>query len=55
MKMKEKQHEPLKGIIVPLVTPLSEGNSLDVTGLSNLIEHVITGGVHGIFILGTTG
>lgn len=53
--MKEKQHEPLKGIIVPLVTPLSDDNSLDVTGLSNLIEHVITGGVHGIFILGTTG
>lgn len=53
--MKEKLHEPLNGIIVPLVTPLSDGNSLDVTGLSNLIEHVITGGVHGIFILGTTG
>lgn len=53
--MKEKQHEPLKGIIVPLVTPLSDDNSLDITGLSNLIEHVITGGVQGIFILGTTG
>ena len=46
---------PLKGIIVPLVTPLLKNNRLDVDGLERLIEHVIKGGVHGIFILGTTG
>lgn len=45
----------LRGIIPPLVTPLSDNNSLDIKGLENLIEHVIAGGVHGIFILGTTG
>lgn len=28
---------------------------LDIEGLKTLIEHVINGGVHGIFILGTTG
>lgn len=28
---------------------------MDVQGLDNLIEHVIEGGVHGVFILGTTG
>jgi len=45
----------LRGIIPPLVTPLLDNNTLDVEGLERLIEHVITGGVHGIFILGTTG
>jgi 4-hydroxy-tetrahydrodipicolinate synthase len=28
---------------------------LDVAGLERLIEHLISGGVHGLFILGTTG
>lgn len=53
--MKEKQLKPLEGIIVPLVTPLSNNDRIDVEGLNNLIEHVVQGGVHGIFILGTTG
>lgn len=45
----------LRGIVPPLVTPLLDNNTLDVKGLERLIEHVIAGGVHGIFILGTTG
>ncbi|QSH39986.1 dihydrodipicolinate synthase family protein [Lentisphaerota bacterium ZTH] len=45
----------LSGIIPPLVTPLLGKNEIDLAGLRNLIEHVIAGGVHGIFILGTTG
>jgi 4-hydroxy-tetrahydrodipicolinate synthase len=48
-------HLPLKGIIPPLVTPLSERDSLDVGGLERLIGHVLGGGVHGLFLLGTTG
>ena len=43
------------GIIPPLVTPLSDRDALDHAGLERLIEHVVTGGVHGLFILGTTG
>ena len=39
----------------PLVTPLSARDQLDVEGLERLLEHVIAGGVSGIFILGTTG
>jgi 2-dehydro-3-deoxy-D-pentonate aldolase len=46
---------PLKGIIPPLITPLLDNNTLDVEGLEKLIGHVISGGVHGLFILGTTG
>ena len=46
---------PLCGIIPPLVTPLKDNETLDTESLENLIEHLISGGVHGLFILGTTG
>jgi 4-hydroxy-tetrahydrodipicolinate synthase len=42
-------------VITPLITPLSDRDTLDVVGLENLIEHVISGGVHALFLLGTTG
>lgn len=45
----------IEGIIPPLVTPLRDRDSLDLEGLERLVEHVIAGGVGGIFILGTTG
>jgi 4-hydroxy-tetrahydrodipicolinate synthase len=38
-----------------MVTPLGQDLNLDEQGLERLIEHLIAGGVHGIFILGTTG
>ena len=43
------------GIIPPLATPLVDRDTLDVAGLERLIEHVLAGGVHGLFVLGTTG
>ena len=46
---------PLRGIIPPVITPLLDNNKLDVQGLENLVEHLVSGGVHGLFILGTTG
>jgi 4-hydroxy-tetrahydrodipicolinate synthase len=46
---------PLKGIIPPMITPLLNYDKLDSQGISNLIEHLISGGVHGLFILGTNG
>lgn len=46
---------PLRGIITPLVTPLACRDVIDVIGLERLVEHVIRGGVHGIFTLGTSG
>ena len=45
----------LSGIIPPLVSPLSSRDEIDQTGLAKLIEHVLAGGVHGLFLLGTTG
>jgi len=43
------------GIIPPMITPLNGQNSLDYKGTENLIEHILSGGVHGLFVLGTTG
>jgi len=53
--MKSSNTKPLEGIVPPMITPLLERDQLDVAGLERLIEHVIAGGVHGLFFLGTTG
>ena len=50
--MKKNIGHKLKGVIPPLLTPLNEDSNLDQEALERLIEHVIKGGVHGIFILG---
>ena len=46
---------PLTGIVPPLVTPMRGRDELDVPGLERLVEHVLAGGVSGLFVLGTTG
>jgi len=38
-----------------MVTPLRGPDELDLAGLERLIEHILEGGVSGLFILGTTG
>ena len=38
-----------------MITPLSGRDMLDVAGTERLVEHLLRGGVHGLFILGTTG
>ena len=43
------------GIIPPMVTPLEDWDKLDHHGIEKLINHILKGGVHGLFILGTTG
>lgn len=47
--------EPLRGVIPPMATLLLDDDHLDKAGTAQLIEHLIAGGVHGIFVLGTTG
>ncbi|HEY9175725.1 MAG TPA: dihydrodipicolinate synthase family protein [Verrucomicrobiae bacterium] len=46
---------PLTGIVPPMITPLRGRDELDLPGLERLIEHILAGGVSGLFILGTTG
>ena len=38
-----------------MITPLRDRDALDVAGLERLIEHIVAGGVNGLFILGTSG
>ena len=38
-----------------MITPLQAMDELDHAGLERLIEHILGGGVHGLFILGTSG
>ena len=38
-----------------MVTPLRDRDALDVAGLERLVEHIVAGGVQGLFILGTSG
>ncbi len=38
-----------------MITPLMDREVLDVEGLERLVEHLIGGGVHALFILGTSG
>ena len=38
-----------------MVTPLTRERKLDVEGLERLVAHILGGGVHGLFLLGTTG
>ena len=38
-----------------MITPLTDQYTLDRQGLERLIEHLLAGGVHGLFALGTTG
>lgn len=48
-------HPRLRGIIPPLITPLKQDGALDQAGLERLVEHLVGGGVHGLFLLGSTG
>lgn len=45
----------IKGIIPPIVTPLTEDYKINEKSLRNLIDHLINSGVHGLFPAGTTG
>jgi dihydrodipicolinate synthase/N-acetylneuraminate lyase len=45
----------IRGIIPPLVTPMQSNEDIDLPRLRSLIDHLIGKGVHGIFVLGTTG
>jgi len=38
-----------------MITPLKSNDELDRNGVEKLIEHILAGGVHGLFLLGTNG
>ena len=44
-----------RGIIPALVTPLDEQGNLMEDSLRNIIDYTLEAGVHGVFVLGSTG
>lgn len=44
-----------RGVIVPLLTPVDEAENIRHDQLEALVEHVIAGGVDGVFVMGTSG
>lgn len=44
----------LHGIVPPVVTPLTDDYQIDEKSLRKVIRHLIDGGVHGLFLLGST-
>ena len=46
---------PLTGIFPPLVTPMTNRDTLDLVAFERLIEHVIAGGVEWDFLPGDHG
>lgn len=47
--------EDVKGVIPPIITPVDAEENVDSKGLKRVIDHVIDGGVHGVFVLGSNG
>jgi 4-hydroxy-tetrahydrodipicolinate synthase len=43
------------GIFCPMLTPLKPDETIDEASLRRLIDFLIKGGVHGIWVMGTTG
>ena len=42
------------GVVPPVVTPLTENFEVDYPSFTRVIENLIDGGVHGLFVLGST-
>jgi dihydrodipicolinate synthase/N-acetylneuraminate lyase len=47
--------QALRGITIPIVTPVTADQSVDHDGLRRVVRHVLDGGVHTVFALGGTG
>lgn len=47
--------DDLSGVIPPMVTPLNTQEKLDMDNAKKIVNHLINGGVDGIFLLGSSG
>ncbi|WP_432137504.1 MULTISPECIES: dihydrodipicolinate synthase family protein [unclassified Streptomyces] len=45
---------PLTGVVPPVCTPLTPEGEVDVESLLRLVDHLVAGGVDGLFVLGTS-
>ncbi|MFP3468209.1 dihydrodipicolinate synthase family protein, partial [Leifsonia sp. SIMBA_070] len=42
------------GVIPPVVTPRAADGSIDTHSLARVTKHLLEGGVHGLFVLGSS-
>ena len=47
--------QALSGVVPPLVSPLDDAGGVDVAAVAQLVDHVVSGGVSGLFVLGGCG
>ncbi len=47
--------EKLHGIVVPIITPVTQNEKVDELALRKIVRYLLQGGVHGIFVNSTTG
>ncbi|EAX47011.1 Dihydrodipicolinate synthase [Thermosinus carboxydivorans Nor1] len=52
---KEKARFQAKGIIPAVITPLTAEGKFNEQAMRKLINYLLDGGVHGLFVVGTTG
>ncbi|MFF5105129.1 dihydrodipicolinate synthase family protein [Streptomyces sp. NPDC000134] len=46
---------PLRGVVPPVITPLTPAGEVDTASLRRLVGHLIGAGAHGLFLLGSSG
>ncbi|MFF0744924.1 dihydrodipicolinate synthase family protein [Streptomyces sp. NPDC004111] len=46
--------QPLGGVVPPVCTPLDAAGEVDTASLARLVGHLVDGGVHGLFALGSS-
>ncbi|MWA05917.1 dihydrodipicolinate synthase family protein [Actinomadura sp. LD22] len=45
---------PLSGVVPPVCTPLTPDREVDTASLTRLVDHLLDGGVNGLFVLGSS-
>ncbi|MFF6998929.1 dihydrodipicolinate synthase family protein [Streptomyces sp. NPDC008313] len=46
--------QPLRGVVPPVCTPLDAAGEIDTASIARHVEHLVGGGVHGLFALGSS-
>jgi len=55
MREKHMSEPRIQGIVPPMITPLTSDGAIDIPAAALLTDHLVEGGVDGVFILGTCG
>lgn len=48
-------HEPLQGVVVPVITPVNDDDKVDAKAFRAILNRLVEAGVHGIFVGGSAG